>query len=156
MSMSETPEGDPLQQLAGVTADTSETAAAAGIVAADTPEAASQEVASATAEKEALLAGITETGTTVEGGGDTEMVVLVDRYAWLGKVPGSDQTFHLTANRGDRVKLTADEAARGEALQALASPADAEQAPSEDEPPSGADSGGEDEQTTAPRRSRRS
>jgi hypothetical protein len=55
----------------------------------------------------------------VVGDGPEERAVTVDRYNWMAD-NGRGGAWHLTARRGDVVRVSAAEAERGEALGALA------------------------------------
>jgi hypothetical protein len=119
---------------AGGTQKTAETAAAAGLVQAGTPEdAVTAFLGAGAADVETL----SETGVTVDGGGTEERVVAVGRYAFLADIDGTK--YHLSASRGDKVLLTEAEAKRGDDLGAFKTAAEeqvaaAEEVAPEDEP----------------------
>lgn len=112
------------EQQAGVTGEVSDAGAAAGFTGAGTSEESLAVMASDAGDE--ALAAAPLSGTTVDGGGTEERVVLVDRYAFFGEVKGKE--YHMVAARGDVVKLSAEEAQRGESLGALAAKAKVEQA----------------------------
>lgn len=113
------PSDDTAKQLAdkGLNERVPAVAASGGVVAAESLEAARAKVL-APHTVEGRLASTKETGRTVDGGGDQERVVIVDHYTFRGQVDGGSYT--LSARKGDRIKVSQAEAARGEALVALA------------------------------------
>lgn len=66
---------------------------------------------------QAAAGGVALTGKTVDGGGSSQAVVLVNRYAFIAKLDG--EKYHLVAERGDVVTVTPAELERGEGLGAL-------------------------------------